>query len=254
MRNLPPYLFRSVHRIQSFFQKGRNALLSLFFPWPCAVCGELQPYPGVICEPCCRILPRIDSPYCKICGSPFQEHWRVKICPECQLERPRLTKIRSVFLYEQPLIQMIRETKFSRKARHLRYFSEELYLFLLARLPVTIDAIVPVPLHRAREWERTFDQAGLLARHLHDLCGLPVKNVLIRKKNTVPQTSLSGAARRRNLRNAFGLKRGARIPASILLIDDVITTGATLEACAMLLRKAGARRVYGLTIARAALK
>ena len=254
MRNRPPYLYKAYSSLNRLFQQGRNSLLSLFFPWPCAVCGVLQAYAGVICEPCRERLPRIGNRYCRICGSPLPDQWRVRICPECKMSRPKLTRIRSVFLYEDPLIRMIREMKFSRRARHARYFSEELYLFLLSRMPGSIEAIVPVPLHRAREWERTFDQAGLLAKHLQELSGLPVRNVLIRRENTIPQTSLSGRARRMNLRDAFQVKKGVQLPSSIVLIDDVITTGATLEACAAPLRRAGARRVYGLTVARAALK
>jgi ComF family protein len=254
MRNRPPYLYKAFSGLDRFFHQGRNSLLSLFFPWACSVCEELQPYARVVCEPCRQVLPRIGSRYCRICGSPFPDQWRVRICPECQIARPKLTRIRSVFLYEEPLIKMIREMKFSRRARHIRFFSEELYLFLLTRLPRTIGAIVPVPLHRAREWERTFDQAGLLAKHLHELSGLPVRKVLTRRKNTIPQTSLSGNARRMNLRDAFHLKKGSQLPPSIVLIDDVVTTGATLEACARLLRRAGATRIYGLTVARAALK
>ena len=152
-------------------------------------------------------------------------------------------------------MQMIRDIKFARRARPLRFFAEELYMLLLQKLPRTIDAIVPVPLHRAREWERTFDQARLLAKQLQEYSGIPLRDVLIRRKSTAPQTSLSGAARRRNLHNAFAVKQGTQLPASVLLVDDVITTGATLEACAKILRKKlGVRRVYGLTIARAVLK
>jgi ComF family protein len=149
---------------------------------------------------------------------------------------------------------MIREMKFARMARFARYFSEELYLCLLEQFPQSAEAIVPVPLHRSREWQRTFDQARLMATHLSALSGLPVKNALHRSRNTIPQTSLSGPARRKNLDGAFRLKAGMDLPKSVLLIDDVITTGATLEACAVLLRRAGVRRIYGLTVARAMLK
>jgi ComF family protein len=218
------------------------------------MCEELQRYAQVMCESCRLHLPRIQKWSCRICGSPFPEHWRVKVCPECRMTRPKLTRIRSVFLYEEPVIRMIHEMKFARRARHLRFFAEELYLFLLKRVPRKVDAIVPVPLHRAREWERTFDQSGLLARFLHDLSGIPLRNLLMRSKVTLPQSSLSGAARRRNLRGAFHLKSNHKLPSSVLLVDDVITTGATLEACAIVLRRAGIRKIYGLTIARAVLK
>lgn len=149
------------------------------------------------------------------------------------------------------MIEMIHEMKFAKRARFARYFSEELYLLMVKHYAQRVQAIVPVPLHRSREWQRTFDQARLMAEHLSDLSGIPVRNLLRRSRNTVPQTFLSGQARRKNLDGAFCLKQRIDLPKSVLLIDDVITTGATLEACSVLLRKAGVRRVYGLTVARA---
>jgi len=151
-------------------------------------------------------------------------------------------------------MQMIHEVKFSRCARSLRFFAEELYVHALHDFPRSVSAIVPVPLHRSREWERTFNQSALLADHLSALSGIPVKLLLRRIKRTRPQTSLSGHARRRNLEGVFRLSQNVLIPRSVVLLDDVVTTGATLEACAAVLRSAGVRKVYGLTIARAVLK
>jgi ComF family protein len=254
MRSLPPYLYKVFSNLDRSFQQSRNAAYSLFFPWPCVICKVLQPYADVVCEACRKTLPRITTFCCRICGSPFNEHWRVKICPDCKLQRPKLTRIRSVFLYEGPVIQMIHDMKFAKRARFARYFSEELYLCLLRWYPKGANAIVPVPLHRSREWQRTFDQARLMAEHLSGLSGIPVQNCLRRIRNTIPQTFLSGHARRKNLEGAFGFKQGIDPPKSVLLIDDVITTGTTLEACSVLLRKAGVRKIYGLTVARAMLK
>jgi ComF family protein len=254
MRNLPPYLYKVFSDLGRSFQQSRNAAYSLFFPWHCVICEELQPYADVVCEACRKSLPRITPLSCRICGAPLSEHWRVKVCPDCKLQRPKLTRIRSVFLYEGPVIRMVHEMKFSKRARFARYFSEEMYLFLLEHFVQQAEAIVPVPLHRSREWQRTFNQARLMAEHLSALTGIPVQNYLRRTRNTIPQTFLSGQARRKNLEGAFTVKQGIDLPKSVLLIDDVITTGATLEACSILLRKAGVRKIYGLTVARAMLK
>ncbi len=254
MRSLPPYVSKVFARFSKSFQQSRNSAYSLFFPWPCVICRELQSYAEVLCEACRKTLPEMPRFSCKICGNPFQKQWRVKVCPDCKLRRPKLTRIRSVFSYEGPVAQMIHEMKFARRARFARYFSEELYLCLLRHYPHGAEAIVPVPLHRSREWQRTFDQASLMAEYLCELSGVPVRKLLRRSRNTIPQTFLSGQARRKNLEGAFCLKPGIDLPKSVLLIDDVITTGATLEACSVLLRKAGVRRIYGLTVARAVLK
>jgi ComF family protein len=113
------------------------------------------------------------------------------------------------------------------------------------------DAVVPIPLHRSRERERGFNQARELARHL----GLPMRDVLVRTRKTGSQADLPAARRRKNVDGAFALKTGASVEGSILvLVDDVSTTGATLNACAAPLLEAGAVEVRALTAARAPLK
>jgi ComF family protein len=270
MRNLPPYRYRKFPNTDSRFRiewgryasvAGRGvdrcwaAVLGLCFPYSCPGCGELQKYADVLCETCARILPRIHAPYCSICGSPLKPNWQVKICPDCRERRPRVTRIRSGFLYEGIVTQLIREVKFARRARALEFFAGELYSKWMPDFPRSITAIVPVPLHPSREWERTFNQSVLLARELSKLSGIPVVELLRRQKRTLPQTSLSGQARRRNLNGVFRFRSSTPdLPRSVILVDDVVTTGATLEACAGTLRKAGVRKVYCLTIARAVLK
>jgi len=254
MKNLPPCLSKQFNAFQQATQSVLGALLTLCFPWPCPVCGSSQKYDEVLCGPCATNLPVIPEPLCRRCGSPMPDHWRVKVCPECRARKSPIALTRSRFLYEQPVLQMIRQVKFSRKARYLKYFAEQLFVLSSSQFPRTVEAIVPVPLHRKREWERTFNQSDLLARYHSSLSGLPVVNLLERTVSTQPQTSLSGAARRRNLHNAFVCRKETRMPRSVILIDDVVTTGATLEACAALLRKNGVRKVYALTIARAVLK
>src|SRR6187455_972462 len=125
MRNRPPYLSRLYSEASRFYGGVRSSLLSLCFPSTCGCCNILIRYPEVLCESCRKSLPWIRKPFCKLCGSPLQPHWRVKICPECKLRRPRLTRIRSLFLYESTIMQMIKQVKFSRRARPLLYFAEE---------------------------------------------------------------------------------------------------------------------------------
>jgi len=149
---------------------------------------------------------------------------------------------------------MIRDAKYKRKARSLRFFGEELFLFFCSQPSIPVDAIVPVPLHRMREWERTFNQAEILSLEVSRLTGLPLLQPLRKIKPTQPQSLLSGTARRANLAGTFRYVANVSAPKSVLLIDDVVTTGATLEECARVLRAAGARRVYGLTVARAVQK
>jgi len=110
--------------------------------------------------------------------------------------------------------------------------------------------LVPVPMHAARERQRGYNQAALLARALGAEAGLPVRDLLERRRATVPQHGLGKAARLHNLRGAFALRRGEDSPPRLILVDDILTTSATLEACAGVLRAAGATSVYGFAIAR----
>lgn len=253
MRKTPPSfteLDRLVHRAATLLLHGKRALDALLFPRSCPGCCAFLPYPESICQACADALPRIRDPYCRRCGAPFPGFWRVKVCPACRMSPPPLTRLRSCFLYEGLVRQMIREAKYRRTARLLRYFSGEMYVRARAEFPPRIRAIVPVPLHPEREWTRTYNQSNLMARDLSRWWNRPLWTGLRRVRRTPPQSGLSGLARRRNLRDAFRITN-APVPRSVLLVDDVVTTGATLETCARILRRAGARRVYGITIARA---
>jgi ComF family protein len=149
---------------------------------------------------------------------------------------------------------MIRETKYHRRARYLRFFAEELYVLALREFRQPVQAIVPVPLHPKREWERTFNQAQVLAGHLSAFWGIPVWQPLRKALSTRAQSSLSGRARRSNLAGAFTYRSRTPAPPSVLLVDDVVTTAATLSECARVLRRSGVRCVYAITIARALLR
>lgn len=243
-----PPLFIELSR---FTRESLLSLSALFFPWRCPGCGRLLPYPKAICESCLSLLKRTGEHFCKRCGNPFPEEWKVKICAECKTQKSPLKKTRSAFLYEGLAQGMIREAKYGGRIRFLRFCAEELYVRAWSEFDGKVEALVPVPLHPAREWERKLNQAEFLAREISRISGVPVLTALEKIKKTAPQSSLSGTARRANLGGAFRVHPGIHLPRSVLLIDDVLTTGATLRECATVLRLHGVRSVYGLTIARA---
>ena len=256
MQNSLPFRYRATsdhvsHHASRLIQVTRNSIFSLLFPWECPGCRLLLPYPQVVCDACASSLSKIEDPYCRRCGNPFPMHWKVSICSDCYLRKPVLTKTRSVYYYQDLVREMIHAAKFSKKARILRFFSGEIYHLARKEFPSKIDAIVPVPLHRGREWERTFNQAERIADEISGYWGIPVFKALRKVGRTKPQSSLSEYARRKNVRGAFVWNPKIQAPRSIVLVDDVLTTGATLQECARALRKAGVRRVYGITIARA---
>ncbi|MCI0442630.1 ComF family protein [bacterium] len=236
-----------------FLGNLRNSLSSLLFPWPCPGCNILLEYPDVMCADCELSLPKIREPFCLRCGMAFPQHWKVKICPECHQHKHRITTIRSAYEYEGLAAQMIKDAKYLRKGRYLHYFADQLFVLARADFPPSINAVVPVPLHKNREWARTFNQAEILAARIAKLWDLPLWNALKKISKTKPQSSLSGSTRRFNLQNVFQF-RGKRPVKSVLLVDDVITTGSTLNECARILRQNGVKRIYAVTIARAELR
>ena len=155
---------------------------------------------------------------------------------------------RAVGEYEGALREIIHALKYERR----RSLAAGLAGLMRARGSDVLDQAdfaVPVPLHRRRERQRGFNQARELARHL----GLPILDCLKRRRNTDSQMTLPAGRRHANVRNAFGMRRVTRVDGvRIVLVDDVSTTGATLDACALVLKDAGAREVYALTAARVA--
>ena len=140
------------------------------------------------------------------------------------------------------------------KYEGIRPLSQHLGNLMFTALPRdrTWDAIVPMPMHWWRQWRRGYNQAEMLARTLSRRTGVPVRKMVARKKATALQAGLSGSDRRRNVAGAFALRRGQRADGlRVLLVDDVLTSGATARACALTLKQAGARQVSVLTVSRA---
>ena len=159
----------------------------------------------------------------------------------------------SVYRSRGVVREVVHSFKYSRQIhlRHLlgRWLAEALADPRLAGR--RFDLVVPVPLHPARQRERGFNQAELLAAELQHISGLVVRNVLQRTRYTATQTQFDRSERMENLRGAFRLRRGSNVQdLRMLLVDDVLTTGSTLSECASVLREAGARSVHAVTVAR----
>ena len=225
--------------------RWNSRLLDLFFPRRCLGCGREGRY---FCAQCKVGLPWIGPPWCPRCGLHLPEGLP---CSGCQGQRLSLDGIRSAFLYHDP----IRGALIAFKYRGVRAIGEELAMLLAQRLaaePIPADVLVPVPLFPSRKRERGYNQADVLSRVLSPLVGLPVvPDALVRTRNTAPQARLtSRAARHENLAGAFLAGPESVAGQRVLVVDDVCTTGTTLNGCADVLRTAGATAVWGLTVAR----
>jgi ComF family protein len=216
-----------------------------FFPRRCFGCGKLG---GFLCLDCRRTLPRLLPPLCPKCGRPQASGI---LCPGCTQSQTQIDGIRSVFRFDEVMRQAIHQLKY----HNLKAISSclaELLADYLRLSPLPGEAIVPVPLHPRRLKERGYNQSGLLAKELGKLTDLPVlQDGLIRIKEARPQVKASDVKERRmNVANAFICQDEGVSGKQVVLVDDVCTSGATLESCALALKNKGAITVWGLTLAR----
>jgi ComF family protein len=232
-----------------------DPVLALVFPARCPACrgGVERPRSGPLCQACWDGLPRHRVPPCA-CGRPLSAA-AGSACGRCRRGLSPVVRGASLGPYEGALRVAVHELKYRGRRRAARRLADALLESPAALAVLEPEAVlVPVPLHPRRRRERAFNQAELLAVALGAGRGLPVcRDALVRRKDTPAQTGLSAAARRRNVAGAFVVRRQARVAGRVVvLVDDVLTTGATTRACAEVLRRAGAAEVRVLTVARVA--
>jgi len=230
---------------QAQWGRFRNALLNALFPPRCAGCGQLgQEW----CATCRSRVQAIHDPVCPQCGRP--QHNALP-CSQCRHAPLEIDGIRSAVLFEGPLREAIHHLKYNGRTSLAGPLGSLLIVHWQAR-PLPADVIVPVPLHPARLRERGYNQSTLLAEQLGKACDLPVvEAALTRIKATLPQVTLNAEQRKANVQEAFEARADLVQGRQIVLIDDVCTTGATLDACSHALKQAGAKSVWALTLGRA---
>lgn len=233
------------------------ALLDFLFPPLCHICRSFITDAGQIhiCPSCREQLPLVMSPCCTVCGVPFAGAGSNHICGRCLKDPPCFDAACSQLLYEGAARDLLHRFKYQYKT-HLR---RPLALLALEGLTGIIqrqqpDMIVPVPLHRSRLRSRGFNQAVLLGSVFSTRLALPMLvDGLVRIRWTEPQIELSADQRRSNVKGAFSCARSADINGKrVLLLDDVMTTGSTVDECAKELKKSGASYILVATVARAA--
>lgn len=230
--------------VATVVERWRGQLLDLLFPARCVSCNRVG---ESLCSICRSQIKFVTSPYCERCGRPLEFHGEA--CPICRAHPLHITHIRAVAYHEGTLRQAIHALKY----RHWIDLVDPLAALLqqyLVRTTPNVDLITAVPLHTDRQRERGYNQAELLARRLAAGVGLPYVGGLKRTRATADQIGLDVQARHENVRDAFAADRGAFAGRRVLLVDDVCTTGATLDACAVALRAQGACEIYGMTVAR----
>jgi competence protein ComFC len=229
--------------------------LRFLVPWACAGCRiplETLTDAG-FCGICWLKIPRISGCVCRHCGVPLKDGGN--LCYSCR-QTPVKIVVRAAGTYAGPLAQAIQRFKYAgRKSLAIPFGPLLSYAWDQYPELAPIDALIPVPLHPSNLYDRGYNQAQLLAERLSQAIGQPVlNNVLTRVRKTSSQTHLSKTDRLLNLERAFDIAENHSLPVikglSLLLIDDVCTTSTTLTECARVLRKAGARQVKALVLAK----
>jgi competence protein ComFC len=224
--------------------------LDWVFPPHCAGCGELGER---WCTTCRQSLTLLIPPLCSRCGVPLPGNISADLCQECGAVTPCYTSSRSVCAYTGAARKAVHRLKYGREIGIGEALSIHM-LQLLNTLSWSIDMVTCVPLSKARMQQRGYNQSALLARPIALGLRVPFQPLLLRKTREVPsQVGLSSQDRRRNVEDAFESGRLLHSSSRILVIDDVFTTGSTMNACARALFDAGAQQIYGLTFARAGL-
>lgn len=225
-----------------------NDASRLLWPTRCLVCGEAGGEAWDLCPACADALPW-HGRACRQCALPLPGSDAGAVCGACLSSSPPLAEAHAACLYAAPIDRLLPRFKFHEDLAAGRLLAQ-LMADAFARLPRP-DALVPVPLHRSRLRRRGYDQALELAKPIARALRVPLRDdLLLRVRATAAQSERDAAARRRNVRGAFAAPPRTDLPAHVVLVDDVMTTGATLHAAAKALRRAGVARVDAWVCAR----
>lgn len=217
------------------------------YPKTCCFCGRVSRQE--ICDACRKKVSYIQEPRCKKCGKPIR-YEEQEYCGDCQKQSFHYIQGRNLWIHKGAVPWSIYQFKYHNRRIYGRFYAQELYR-LYGKLigEWGIDLIVPVPLHRRRKRKRGYNQSEIIARHLGELAGIPVDTKLvIRKKYTKPQKTLNNKERVKNLNGVFEVRKRISQEKKILLIDDIYTTGSTIDGVAKELLEKGHNKVWFLTI------
>jgi competence protein ComFC len=247
--------------VRGWLAEASDAVVSVLFPAGCRICDKLLARASrvPICDKCLDSFEAPAEKKCEVCGQALgwftQREGEPLVCRACQQKTYAFERARSYGIYDGPLVRAMLLLKWERMDPLGAWFGERLAEMVRGdSVLLAADVVVPVPLHRDRERHRGYNQASLISKPLARKLGLPHKVVLLMRTRPRPDKQvLSLEERWESVRGAFATRPGSQVDNKrVLLVDDVMTTGATLDACARALLESGAKSVLGLTVARAA--
>ena len=223
-----------------------GALLDALFPRRCPVCSDIVTPGGArICRDCEGVLEYVEEPCCLKCGAPLKDAGEV-CCADCSTREHKFDSGRAVFVYNDIMSLSIYGFKYNRRREYAGFYADEIEKRLGRFIrDLEPDALVPIPLSRKRYIKRGYNQAELISNELSKRIGVPVDaDLLVRAKNTKPQKNLSVEERENNLKRAFKIGRNDVSLKTVVLIDDIYTTGSTIDSAAGCLKEYGVKGVY----------
>ena len=224
-------------------------IVNLVYPRRCPVCDDVVALEqGLVCRDCRRKIKYIETPRCRKCGKQMQDEG-VVFCKDCEKRRHEFEYGFALYDY-QSMKNSIYRFKYSNRSEYAKYYARDIYEHLREEISaIGADALVPVPLHVSRKSRRGYNQAEVLAKELAKLTGIPCySNLVKRVKNTVPQKELDVQERQNNLKKAFLIHSDVVKLNKTIVVDDIYTTGSTIDAVAKELRQHGVGKVYYLTL------
>lgn len=230
-------------------RKLLQKVIDLLFPRRCPVCGTVLKMDERICHDCKKTLGYITEPKCKKCGKPIRQTTQ-EYCTECDKAKHFYDKGIAMFTYNEAMRKSIYQYKYHNKREYADFYADEICHYLGNEiLSWKADAIVPIPLHRTKLRKRGFNQAELLACKVGKKLGIPVRNdIICRHRNTKAQKELGDRERINNLKRAFKMIRNDVKLNTVILLDDIYTTGSTIDAVAKILRETGTSRIYFVSL------
>jgi competence protein ComFC len=253
--SIPP-----AQRLRRWLADACDSVTSVFFPAPCRLCDLLLTGSSriPICGECLNSFARVPEPICEVCGVPLPafgvKEVKSLFCSSCQQKQFTFDRVRSLGVYEGSLGKAVLLLKYEKMEPLGVWFAEKLArVAQVEHEAFQADVVAPVPLHPVREKERGYNQATLISKPLAKRLRLPHQSILLTRTRARPEKRLLSLDERwESVRGAFATRPSSQVDnRRVLLVDDVLTTGATLDACARALREAGAKSVLGLTVARA---
>lgn len=237
-------------RLRQRLRRTGEFLLRLFYPVHCPVCDRILSVGSCgVCDDCEQKLPWAIQPLCMKCGKVLEDDRR-EYCRDCMKYPHQYDRGIAAFEYTGSMRHSVQQMKFHNRRDHLDFYADSMVKqgqrWIAAWRP---DVIIPVPMHWKKKNQRGFNQSELLAEKIGRQTGIPVRRDIVKKnRNTADQKTLSQAERRKNLEAAFCLKKDPEGIRTVLLVDDVYTTGSTVDALASLLKKNGVKYVYFLVL------